>query len=574
MRLLWALIANLIRLLLLPLTWLRRTFAAPRGSWLLLELDGAVVEIAGRRPFWDRRPRPLSIQQLRQVLALAREDSHVVGLVVACESFDAGPATAESLRQVLVEFQASGKQLVCYLPRGGGARAWYLASAASRIFVGTDALVEPLGFSIQSPYLGQLLDRVEVDREVLARGRFKTAAEPLLERAMSEAQREQLGAYLDALSQSLVDALASSRGVTPSAAREWIDGGPWTAREALERGMCDAVLHVDEVPTTLDPSRSDGAVLVPVFGYGARRAVRFVPLRPSPHLAVLPLQGAIVSEAPGSFVPMAEEKELVEACRKLWADSRVRGVVLVVNSQGGSALASERIRRALERLGSRKPLVAYLSNVAASGGYLAAVAAPTIVAQPTTLTGSIGVIAARLSVGRILGRVGVAVQVEKRGEHADIYSPARTTSESERARLEHYVDDAYESFLAAVAAGRKLERDAVHAVAQGRIWSGRDAKERGLVDRLGGFDAALAALRDQLGPKSHAWEPKVVGRRRGPSPLAQILVRASGVQVPAGALGSVVRSGVGALAPLLFDSEARAYALCASVAAPYDAVDG
>ncbi len=248
--------------------------------------------------------------------------------------------------------------------------------------------------------------------------------------------------------------------------------------------------------------------------------------------------GAIVSEAPLSLMPVAAEGPVCRTLERAREDSRVSGVVVVVNSRGGSALASDRMLRELSLLAKQKPVAVYMGDVAASGGYLIAVGAPTIVAQPTTVTGSIGVVAARLVAESLLARLGVAIEVVKRGKRADMTNPSRRLTTDERSALEAQLDGVYASFLQVVARGRGRSVDQIEPLAGGRVWSGRDAHAHGLIDQLGGFDLALADVRRRIGAAGAKLEPMVIGPAhfRPPGPLAR-LVR-GGAQ--ALRLGSVV----------------------------------
>jgi protease-4 len=545
-----ALLANTLRSLLLPLLILRRRRAAPRGAWVWLRIDGPVVELGRKRRRFTPGSPPLSLHSLRRALSLAQADERVAGLLVSVDSMEAGTATAESLREVLHSFKKSGKPLCVYLPRGGSAKTFYIASVADKLFLGTESIAEPSGYAATTPYFSGLLDQVGIEREVIARGRYKTMAEPAVRPDMSDAQREQVGAYLDTLDENLVAALVKGRGMEEGQVRALIDEALLTADEARARGLCDAVLHPDEVAKTLEPNAKDGAVLTELMSYAARRQIRFRPFFKQPFVAVLPLQGPIVERSPSPLIRSADERSFVECCRELWADDRVRGVVLAVNTGGGGALASERIRRALTRLAEKKPVVAYLANIAASGGYLAAVAAPTIVARKTTLTGSIGVIAARLTPGPLLSRLQVSVQVEKRGARADMHSGARLLDAGERERFDAYVDASYDAFLSAVAEGRGMEKAAVHEVAQGRVWSGKDALARGLVDKIGGMQLALDVVREKIGEGADRFEPQVVAVGNAGSPLLALLGRSARALLAPG-LGSALSPAADVLLPAL-----------------------
>ena len=513
-RLPYALFVNFVLLLLWPLRLWRRARAAPHGAWLTVEIDGPVVEVDRRYPFWDRRPRPVSLHGFRRLVELASNDPRVAGLAVTLKSFHGSSATATSLRDLILSAKAAGKRTAVYLPAGGGTRDMYVACAADRIFLGPETHLAPLGFAVQSPYVKDALDKVGLEPEVFARGRYKTAGEALVLREMSDAQREQVGALLDSAWDELLGALASGRAVSREVAQGWVDGGPWAANAAVGQGLADGVCYEDELTKKLEPRRTDEVALVPGGAYLRRRVLRWRPLFRKPTIAVVEVHGAIVSKSGGPLVEVADEEHVSRALRSTLDDPRVRGVVVHIDSRGGSALASDRMLHALRRVAEKKPVVAYLGDVAASGGYMVAVGAQVIVAQPTTITGSIGVVAARPVIEPLLERIGVAVSVVKRGARADMNSPARHLDEGERAALERQLDDIYGSFLRVVADGRSRPVEEIEKLAGGRVWSGRAASEQGLVDRLGGFDVALAEVRSRIGGRADRFEPSVVSTRR------------------------------------------------------------
>jgi protease-4 len=212
---------------------------------------------------------------------------------------------------------------------------------------------------------------------------------------------------------------------------------------------------------------------------------------------------------------MAIDERVISAIRIARASSRVRGVILHVDSPGGGALASDRLHHELVQLAAEKPLVACMGNVAASGGYYVAAPAHVIVAQPTTITGSIGVVAARFAVDPLLARLGIATEVVKRGARADLMQPTRQLTPDEREVLEREIEVVYRAFVGVVAEGRKKTFEEIDAIAQGRVWSGADAYQRGLVDELGGFDRALELVRARIGKAGERAEPVVIRASRG-----------------------------------------------------------
>lgn len=552
LRLLFALVANAFLLLVLPFRlWRRRRAARPHG-WVHLIVDGPLFDLPRPKAHLAElfkskgQKQELSLHRLGLALEELAADDAARGLLVTLRSVGGGAARLRTLRSQLETLRARGKQVVVHLPHGASLRELTIAAAAHQIWLDPAAGIAPLGVAASIPYVGDGLARAGIQPEVLARGRYKTAAENLIRTEMSDAQREQLEALLDDLFDDAVIALAEGRGVDRARVQQWVEQSPWAACDALEQGIVDALVTDEEIeerlrtwpqapppraaspssPTTSPatdrtasaeapaPSNADtGKVnagkagaerlrsessLVHLGEYVRRRRIRYVRVRPKPYVAVIDVHGAIVGEArPGAAV--AAERPLVQAIERARRDPRARAIVLHVDSRGGSALASARIRRAVLRARMQKPVVAYFSDVAASGGYLIGVAAQKIVAQPVTLTGSIGVVAAKPVVAELLSRFGVHLETVKRGQRVDMFSLARGLTLDERAAFERELEVTYEDFLRSVAEGRGRSVEEVRAVAEGRVWSGRAALREGLIDRLGGFDAALDEARALVG---------------------------------------------------------------------------
>ncbi|HMJ13469.1 MAG TPA: signal peptide peptidase SppA [Polyangiaceae bacterium] len=540
------LVRNLFALLFLPLLVLRRKRAAPPGAWLEVEIEGSVVELERWQPFWMRQKRGFSLDTLRRAIEQAAADPRVTGLLVVLKDLKVGSATATSLRALLLEARRSGKRVTVYLPDGAGTRAVYVASAAERVLLGPETFVAPLGFAVESAYVHDALQRLGVVPEVFARGRYKSAGESLVRQTMSDAQREQLGALLDVAWDVLLGALSEGRSVDRERAQHWVENGPWSARDAVEQGLADAQAYRDELSKQLAPELPEGAPLVSMKRYLRRRSPPFRAIRRPPRIAVVEVKGPIVSEHVG-MAPVAAEDEVVAALDRARENPRYRGAVICVDSPGGSALASDRMLHALRRLADTKPVVASMGDAAASGGYMIAVGAHAIVAQPTTITGSIGVISARVLLEPLLERLGISVEVVKRGARADMLSPNRQLEAGERAAVERQLEDIYQSFLRAVARGRAREVSEIEPLAGGRVWSGRDAQRHGLVDHLGGFERALELVREKLEPGLGKLEPELVSAahwrpRRGLLPRFMQHTELLGGTVPAW-LGLVFAAG-------------------------------
>ncbi len=535
MRILFAFVANLFLLLLLPLRVLRKARACPRGGFIDVVVDGPIVEVAPRRSIFSRRSPVLALESLREVIRVAGTDPRVAGFVFRLKGLHAATATATSLRNVILEASKTGKRVVAYLPHGGGTLSAYVASAAERVLLGPETHLELLGFAVEAPYVKAALDRVGLEPEVFAKGRFKTAGEFLVQQSMSEAQREQIGALLDVAYNVVVDGLASGRNLARDAVVGIIDRGSWSAQNAVAMKIVDGVCYEDELTRTLDATRKDGARMISARAYLRRRQIRFLRFFRPPYIAVVEVSGPIVSGRPFSLVPIAGDESLTRTLRAVEEDPKAKGVIVSVSSRGGSALASDRILHAVRRVAEKKPVVAYLGDVAASGGYMIAVGAPHIVAQEATITGSIGVIAARVVLGPLLDKLGIGVEVVKRGARADTMSPVRHYTDAERADFQLHLDEIYRSFLMAVARGRQKPVEQIEPLAGGRVWSGRHALEHGLVDRLGGFDLALTDLRSRVGAGADRLPSVVVGHDRMERPRIPIrfvgsLSRALGVE--------------------------------------------
>jgi protease-4 len=482
--------------ILAPLRMVRARQLLRKGTLVSLTIDGPVVEVADRRPWWRRVPsRATSLARVRELVALVGSDPKVDGLVVEIRSLHAGAATATSLRRTLLRLKESNKALVAYLPMGGGSREMLVASAADKIVIGPASSIAPLGVAVETRYFRRALDRIGVLPEIFARGEFKTAGESLARDSMSSEQREQLGAILDVLEGELAEALAEGRRRPIADIRALIDGGPYRAPDAVARGLADATGYDDDLPKLFASADGDRARMVEAAKYLSVR--RAPPLRHG--IGVVKVRGPIVSRAPLAIGRMAESEPIIGALRAAGAASSVRGVVLLIDSPGGSVLASDRIYHEVVRLAEKKPVVAYFANIAASGGYYIGAGAHAIVAQPTTITGSIGVVAAHLVLSPLFDKLGIVTELVKRGARADMLSPSRPLDEGEREAMSREIDGYYREFVDIVARGRQRPADEIERLARGRVYSGAEAYRLGLVDRLGGFETAMDLVRERLG---------------------------------------------------------------------------
>lgn len=494
------LLGLLFDLLLYPLRSWRRARMVPEGAFLSLTVEGAVVDILSPPRFWERRAqKATSLHDVRRLVELAIADRRVRGILVTISFLSAKIPTAAAFRELLRQARAAGKEIVVHLPMGGGTEELLVASSAHKIFLGPTAQLTALGFASRTHYVKRTLSKLGVVPEIYACGDYKSAGETLVRDAMSDAQREQLGKILDRFDAALVAAISEGRDVSPERARSMIDAGPYFGTEAVAAGLVDDVAYDDEIPARLGLKATDSGDrtvtgLVPADEYLAanRRPLLRSLSRPS-LVAVINVHGAI-AHASSPFANFATDDRLARAIRTARRSSRIKGVILHIDSPGGSALASDRMHHEIVQLAREKPVVACMANVAASGGYY--VAAPThkIVCNALAITGSIGVVGARLTLGPLMEKLGVTTETVQRGARAGLLSAVAPLSEDERSALKRQLESTYRAFLNVVASGRKMSIEAVEPLARGRVYTGEDAKDAGLVDVLGGFDVAIREL--------------------------------------------------------------------------------
>jgi protease-4 len=502
------LLRNLSRL---PGAALRVLLAARlRREWLLLRVDRGLLESPPAHRWFglpQRRGAPV-LAGVLEGLRAAQVDARVRGVLVRVGRGPLGWAQAQTLARALDELRSHGKRVVVYGSASGNAGAW-LGAGADAFWLAPGGALDLVGVRLGGPHLRAALDWLRVRPRVISAGRYKSAGELLERRELSEAAREALEAVADDLYAALVGALAAGRARSADNARAWIDQGPFLAVQAQDLGLIDAQVFPDEIPARLAalaaPAGSEtiaaggsadeelGAALCGLERYRQlmRPRLCWEPLaRPGARLALVALEGLITE---------ARVRPLLRALARLREDESTRAVVLRIDSPGGSPQASELLWRALRRLGEKKPVVASLGNVAASGGYYAAVACHELVAEPTTLTGSIGVVLLSLELGEALEELGIRFDGVQRGRNAGIHEPWRAHSEEQHELLRRQIELLYRDFVGKVAQGRGRTAEQIEPVAQGRVWSGAAAHGAGLVDTLGGLDTALARARARAG---------------------------------------------------------------------------
>jgi protease IV len=486
--------------------WLHNVLAgfSPRADFVLIEIGGRLPERRTRPHGWrgwlQRRLNPPqeSLEVWRERLQLLAADPRVKGVILTVGDLHAGLPALESLRQSLATFRASGKRLIAFLVTAN-LYTYYLASVADTVMAPESAEWALHGPRSEATFLRTTLDRLGVLPQFHHIAEYKSAVNRFLYTTMPETQREMLVSVLESTFDEVVGAIASGRRQPVEAVRQAIDQGLLSAAEAREYHLLDAVAFGDELPTSL--SQDGTPVSIQSWERASHRVRRLYHWRSLERqaLGVVQLVGTIVpGESRDLPVPLplvgqqlAGHETITQALRRAESSPRIKAIVFHVDSPGGSAVASDLIWREVSRIQRQKPVVVFMGNVAASGGYYVACGARHLVAGATTLTGSIGVVAGKMNLRGLFEKAGAYREIVSLGATALMPSTFASYSDDEWALLRRWMDEIYQRFKARVAAGRERPLEAVEEMARGRVWTGRQALKIGLIDEVGDFEAAV-----------------------------------------------------------------------------------
>lgn len=411
----------------------------------------------------------------------------------------------QELRDAVLEFRKSGKRVIAFLEYGGD-REYYLASAADRVYLLPTSPLDLTGVASYEVFLRGALDKIGAYPDFLHIGDYKTAVNQLTEREFTPAHREMSESLNRDMYDQLVRGIAEARKKTEDEVRALLDQGPFVPEAALRHGLVDDLVYEDQLDDRVPELREGTEEIRRLEGTDYQRVrPRDVGFRPRSRIAIVYAVGTIVSGR-SSFDPIngavIGSETLVEQIRRIRDDRSIRAIVLRVDSPGGSSIASDVIWRELmitRDQNKERPLIASMSDLAASGGYYISMPAQAIVAHPGTLTGSIGIYTGKLALGGTMDKIGVTTETVKSGENADMYSPFTPFTPGQRERVQDYMQGFYENFVEKAAESRRMTPEQIDAVAQGRVWTGRQARERGLVDELGGLETAIRIAKERAG---------------------------------------------------------------------------
>jgi len=475
---------------------LRQSSGAPAlsgNSCVTLDVEGDIPEAPPMEfgALFERRPP--SLKTLVEGLDRAAKDPKVSSVLLRVGLLDgAGWGKVQELRDAVERFRKSGKPVYAHIEYCGN-REYYLATAADKIYAIPTAIVNVSGLAVEVMFFRGTLDKLGVEAQFEGVGKYKNAPNTFTERSFTAAHREQMEALVDGLYGQYRAAIAKARGMSEEQAQRVVDGGPYDGAGAKAAGLVDEVLYHDQIQ-----ERVKGATRVAAARYA--RGSRGLGFDTRPKLALIYAVGEIVpgeSRSGGLSGESAGSDTVSQAIRDAREDDTYKAIILRVDSPGGFGPSADVIRREVQLARKQKPVVVSMGDYAASGGYYVSIGSDAIVAQPATITGSIGVFSGKFSVRRLYDKLGITKETIRRGRFSDLFTEYRPWNADERRKIHEQNVAFYQDFVQKVAEGRGKSWEEIDEVAQGRVWTGEEALAHGLVDRLGGLDAAVSVAREK-----------------------------------------------------------------------------
>ena len=482
------------------------------NSILILDLDGSLSERVQDNPLQSLLGEEYQVYGLDDILSSirkAKENENIKGIYLQAGIMNASFASLEEIRNALTDFKESGKFIVAYGDQYMQ-NMYYLASVADKVIVNPQGSITWQGLASQTIFFKDLLKKVGVEMEIFKVGTYKSAVEPFIATEMSDANREQVSAFLHSIWGRLLEDISASRSIPAEVLNKYADG--FTMLEPAEtyitNGMVDTLMYKDGVLNYLKEltGREENESLHTLSLKDMKNVKRQTPLDKSGNIiAVYYAFGGIDDTASASTEEGIQSEKVIKDLRKLREDEAVKAVVLRVNSPGGSAYGSEQIWREVVLLKEAKPVIVSMGDYAASGGYYISCAADCIVADPTTLTGSIGIFGMFPNMENLLNdKLGLHFETVKTNANADMGNMTRSFNANEKVAMQKYINQGYKLFVQRCAEGRGMSVEAIEKIAEGRVWTGATAKELGLVDELGGLDKALEIAALKAGVESYS----------------------------------------------------------------------
>ncbi len=482
--------------------------SVPKETVLLIDISGELPELVLGEGFPGFSTKsPATLQGLLVTLDKAKLDERVKLVVATIKDLSCQQSKLTELRDAIADFRASGKEIWAYLPQFSGDAEYFLASACDKIFLERYGVLVLDGLKAEILYYKTMLGKVGIQVEVARRGKYKSAAESLVSDTISAPNYEQLNALLTGFDKTYVQGVAQSRNISEAAYRKILNEQAYLSdKDALAQNLVDSVCYFSELKEQIrqrfNITEEDDASLFLSEKKYKQVSYKSLGIKAEEKIAVINILGALVD---GKSNPSLDgesdsgDETLVPAIEEARKDKTIKAIVLRVDSPGGSAIASDKILLALNKAKAEKPVIASMSGVAASGGYWVSMQAQKIVANPTTITGSIGVIATKPSIRELADKIGLKRTVISKAKYADAFNLFDKLSPEVYQKADALIDYTYQEFLRKVAEGRNMTVQNVDAIAQGHVWLGESAKEIGLVDELGGFRKSIQIAKSLAG---------------------------------------------------------------------------
>lgn len=479
------------------------------NSILVLKLNNEILDRGSSNPLSDFNPATmqteskLGLNDIIKSIQAAKSDSKIKGIFLKPSFIRAGLSTTYEIREALKDFKTSGKFIISYSDLYSQ-KSYFLSTVSDKVYLQPEGLVEMRGLAAQMMFFKNALKKLGLEPEVIRHGKYKSAIEPFTEEKASDSNREQVQQMANSIWTSILTGIAEERGITVKKLNQLADSLTIDSDEAaLKEGLVDGLKYYDEIlaelkdSLSIDQSKDISSVSLSKYIETVKLDSQLDDAFNKDKIAVIYAGGNIVP-GQGSDDNMGGDK-IGRAIRKARRDSSIKAIVLRVNSGGGSALASEVMWREVKLAAETKPLVVSMGDAAASGGYYIACPANHIVANPTTITGSIGVFGLMFSGKEMLDNIGITTDVVKTNAHSDIGNFSRTLHAKEKEKLQKGVEEVYDNFISHVAEGRSQDKSYVDSIGQGRVWTGTDALEIGLIDELGGLSTAINSAKTRAG---------------------------------------------------------------------------
>lgn len=468
------------------------------NSVFKIAFEGDIRESAEENPFTNLltgREPDLSLKDLLKSIRHAKEQESVRGIYLDMGVFSGGTASLDAVRRALMDFKESGKFIVAYADnytQGG----YYLASVADKIYLNPQGILGLTGLSSRTMFYKGLLQKIGVEMMVFKVGTYKGAVEPFIADKLSDANREQITSYQNSIWGNITKGIAKSRNITVEDVNRFADEGAFFAspEKAVEYKLIDELKYRSEVEKYLIEQSGQTGDKLKTVGLSNMKNVKKTEREYRNKIAIVYAEGEIMQQIisspySGNF-PCISEK-INDDLRKLADNKDVKAVVLRINSPGGSAYTSEQIWKQVYELKKKKPVVVSMGSVAASGGYYIASGASKIIAEPNTLTGSIGIFGMFPNTAGLFNKLALTTDIVKTNRYADFGDPARPMTDDEKALIQGYIERGYDTFLTRCAEGRGVSKADIDSIGQGRVWTGEQALKIGLVDELGGIERAV-----------------------------------------------------------------------------------